>query len=114
MLPPKMTPQRTIIPWKILFGLALVAFPCSGAVAEPTMNEYFDMDIAQLMNITVTSASKKAQSLSDVPAAIYVISQEDIRRSGVTSIPEALAMAPGIQVNRINGYRWSFALFPGL
>ncbi len=82
---------------------------------EPVANEYLDMDISQLMGIMVTSASKRAQSLSDVPAAVFVITQEDIRRSGVTSIPEALAMAPGIQVSRINSYRWSVASrgFPG-
>ncbi len=95
--------------------MAVAAFPGSDAVAASEVNEYLEMDISQLMNIMVTSASKRAQSLSDVPAAIFVITQEDIRRSGVTSIPEALAMAPGIQVNRINGYRWSVASrgFPG-
>jgi len=101
--------------WGILLTLAVTAFPGSDAVAEPEVNEYLDMDISQLMNIMVTSASKRAQSLSDVPAAIFVITQEDIRRSGVRTIPEALAMAPGIQVNQINGYRWSVASrgFPG-
>jgi len=93
----------------------MVTCPGQGKATASEGNEYLDMDITQLMNIMVTSASKHAQSLSDVPAAIFVITQEDIRRSGVTSIPEALAMAPGIQVNRINSYRWSVASrgFPG-
>ena len=49
----------------------------------------------------VTSVSKKAQALSDAPAAIFVISNDDIKRSGVTSVPEALRMAPGVEVARI-------------
>lgn len=82
--------------------------------AEPVANEYLDMDISPLMGSMVTSPSKRAQSISDVPAAIFVFTHEDLRRSGVTSIPEALAMAPGIQVSRINSYRWSVspALIP--
>ncbi|MGE4560167.1 MAG: TonB-dependent receptor plug domain-containing protein [Desulfobulbus sp.] len=93
--------------WGIVFVAACTLLPGPGRAVEPEVNEYLDMDITQLLNIMVTSASKRAQSLSEVPAAIFVITQEDIRRSGVTSIPEALAMAPGIQVSRINGYRWS-------
>jgi iron complex outermembrane recepter protein len=70
-------------------------------------NEYLDMDIGQLMNITVTSVAKRDQRLSDAAAAVFVITQEDIRRSGVTSIPDALAMAPGIQVSKISASKWS-------
>lgn len=79
------------------------------------VNEFLDMDISQLMSVMVTSASKKAQNLSDVPAAIFVVSQEDIRRSGATTIPEVLAMAPGIQVAQISASKWSVSSrgFPG-
>lgn len=65
------------------------------------------MDLAELMKVTVTSVSKKEQDLADAPAAIYVITQEDIRRSGVTSIPEALRMAPGLQVARVASNKWA-------
>jgi hypothetical protein len=54
------------------------------------------------MNIEITSAGKKAQKLSDVAAAIFVITQEDLQRSGVTSIPGALRLVPGLQVARID------------
>lgn len=99
----------------IILVVACIVLPGRGMAEESEVNEYLDMDITQLLNIMVTSASKRAQSLSDVPAAIFVITQEDIRRSGVTNIPEALAMAPGIQVSQINGYRWSVSSrgFPG-
>ncbi|NJD07601.1 MAG: TonB-dependent receptor, partial [Methylococcaceae bacterium] len=65
------------------------------------------MEIEQLMQMTVTSVSKKSQKLSDTAAAVYVITQEEIRRSGVTSIPEALRLAPGIQVARIDANKWA-------
>lgn len=70
-------------------------------------NEFLEMDISQLMNITITSLSKKEQLLSDAAAAVFVITQDDIRRSGVTHIAEALAMAPGLQVARISASKWS-------
>lgn len=72
-------------------------------------NEYLDMDISQLMDITITSLSKKPQNLSEAAAAVYVISNEDIRSSGVTSIPEALALAPGLQVARISSSKWAIS-----
>ena len=77
------------------------------AGAATAGNEYFDLDITQLMNITVTSVAKRDQRLADAPAAVFVITQEDIRRSGVTNIADALAMAPGIQVAQISASKWS-------
>ena len=76
---------------------------------QAPLEHYLEMDLAQLMEVTITSVAKKPQTLADTAAAVYVISQETIRRSGVTSIPEALAMAPGIQVARISGSRWSIS-----
>jgi iron complex outermembrane receptor protein len=64
-------------------------------------------NIEELMDITVTSVSKKAQKIGDAAAAIYVITQDDIRRSGVTSIADALRMAPGVQVARIDSNKWA-------
>lgn len=77
--------------------------------ADKALDQYLDMDLAQLMQVTITSVAKKPQTLVDAAAAVFVISQEDIRRSGVTTIAEALAMAPGIQVARISASRWSIS-----
>lgn len=63
--------------------------------------------IEDLMNVEVTSASKKGQKLSRVAAAIFVIMQEDIRRSGATNIPDLLRMVPGLDVGQINGSTWA-------
>lgn len=70
-------------------------------------NEFLDMDISQLMDITITSVSKKPQALSTAPAAVFVITQEEIKRSGVTSIADALALSPGLHVARISASKWS-------
>jgi iron complex outermembrane recepter protein len=67
------------------------------------------LSLEDLMNIEITSVSKKSQKLSDAAAAIFVITQEDIRRSGVTSIPEALRMVPGLQVAKIDANKWAIA-----
>ncbi|MBI3803130.1 MAG: TonB-dependent receptor [Nitrospirae bacterium] len=58
------------------------------------------------MNVEVVTYSKSPQKWFDTPAAVYVITQEDIRRSGVTNIPEALRMAPGVEVYRVNANQW--------
>jgi iron complex outermembrane recepter protein len=93
----------TVRAFLLLPGIA----PCM-AVAE-ALDQYLDMDLAQLMEVTITSVAKRPQTLADTAAAVFVISQEDIRRSGVTSIADALAMAPGLQVARISASRWSIS-----
>lgn len=64
------------------------------------------LSVEDLMNVEVTSVSKRPQKLSDVASAIQVITQEDIHRSGATSLPEALKLAPNLQVARYNSYAW--------
>src|SRR5438477_10606576 len=66
-----------------------------------------DLSIEELMNESVTSVSKKETRLSESPAAITVITPEDIRRIGATSIPEALRVVPGLEVVRINASEWA-------
>ena len=65
--------------------------------------------LEDLMNTEVTSVSKKEQKLSQVAAAIFVISAEDIRRSGATNIPDLLRMVPGLDVGQINGSTWAIS-----
>jgi iron complex outermembrane receptor protein len=59
------------------------------------------------MNLQVSSPGRREQKLSQTAGAVYVITQEDIRRSGLTSIPEVLRMVPGLEVARINASSWS-------
>lgn len=71
--------------------------------AEPAEEINFaDLSLEQLMNETVTSVSKKEQRLDDAPAAISVLSNEDIRRSGATRLTDAFRLVPGLDVGAIN------------
>src|SRR6266403_2399039 len=65
------------------------------------------MSMEDLMNLQVTSVSKRTQKVADAAAAIFVLTQEDIRRSGANSIPEALRLVPGLQVARIDQNKWA-------
>jgi iron complex outermembrane receptor protein len=65
------------------------------------------LSLEQLGNVEVTTASKEPEQVWRTPAAIYVITQEDIRRSGATSIPEVLRLAPGLEVARTDSDHWA-------
>jgi len=68
------------------------------------------VSLEELGQIEVTTASKEPVKASRTPAAIYVITQEDIRRSGATSIAEALRLAPGVEVARVDSNTWSLGV----
>jgi iron complex outermembrane receptor protein len=89
----------------IVFGPGVHSFAQQQEANEP--EDFFDMSIEELMNLEITTASKKKEKLFETPAAAYVITSEDIRRSGATSIPDALRMVPGLQVARINANKWA-------
>jgi len=63
--------------------------------------------VEDLLNVEVTSVAKKAQSLNDAPSAAFVISNDDIKRSGATNIPDALRLAPGLDVAKIDSNKWA-------
>ena len=65
-----------------------------------------DLSLEELMDIQIYSAGKKEQRLADA-AAITVISGDDIRRSGFTSVPEVLRLVPGVQVARLDANKWA-------
>src|SRR5207248_1706286 len=84
--------------WIGLIGSAKAqseAAPGAGKAANLT-----EMSNEQLLsiNVKVTSASRKSEDLKDAPSAIFVITAEDIRRGGFSSLPEALRMVPGLYV----------------
>ncbi len=87
-----------------VLGLTIAAAP---AIAE---DDLLDMSLEELMNIEVTSVSKKAENKNDAAAAVTVITAEDIRRHGFTSVPEALRMVPGVQVAQIDASRWAISI----
>lgn len=73
----------------------------------PTITYAQNASLKDLTDIEVTSVSKRTEKASEAAAAIFVITQEDIRKSGATSIPEVLRMVPGIQVARIDSNKWA-------
>jgi iron complex outermembrane recepter protein len=79
------------------------------APPESATADFMTLGLEDLMNTTVTSVSRKSQRVSDAAAAVFVITQDDIRRSGVTCIAEALRMAPGLEVARIDANKWAIS-----
>jgi len=81
-----------------LLGCALTVSAAANDASSDPLGELSRMTLEQLANVEVTSVSKSAQSLSTAPASIYVITREEILRSGALSIPEALRLAPNLQI----------------
>src|SRR5437879_4491019 len=89
--------------------LAVVVAATTVAQTSKSVPDVATLSMEDLMNLQVTSVSKRTQKVADAAAAVFVITQEDIRRSGATSIPEALRLAPGLQVARIDENKWAIA-----
>ena len=77
---------------------------------QQAVGRLLELGIEDLMNVTVTSVAKKEQPLSKTAAAVFVITGEDIRRGGFRSIPEALRLAPGVQVAQVNANQWAITI----
>src|ERR1051325_122792 len=88
-----------------LLGSVLLAV--SSARADDAKRDLTELDIEALMNLEGTSVSKKAERSSEAAAALYVITAEDIQRSGVTTIPDALRLAPGVSVAQVDANKWA-------
>ena len=99
----------------LLFAALLSNLACGLAVSSIAQADeaaaLADYSLEQLMNVSVevSSASRKPQKLEDTAAAIHVITRQDIRRSGMTSLPELLRMVPGMQVAHIDGGSWAIS-----
>lgn len=93
---------------KFLFFLACLSASFGFAEQDYQLNKkIMDIPLEDLMNVKISTVSRKPQNISDTAAAVFVISQEDIRRSSANSIPELLRMAPGLSVARIDASKWS-------
>jgi iron complex outermembrane receptor protein len=85
---------------RLLAGAIAALFLAQPRAADLQLADLADLSLEQLANIEVTSVTGKPEPLSGVPASIYVITNEDIRRSGARTLPEALRLAPNLQVAR--------------
>jgi iron complex outermembrane receptor protein len=81
-----------------------------GAAASAAAGNIKSLSLEELSQIEVISPAKEPRQAMAVPMAIHVITGDEIRRSGATSIPEALRLAPGVEVARIDGNKWSIGI----
>ena len=100
----KPVPMRAVACGSVLLGLALLV-----AQGQNGQTDLTTLQIEDLMNVDVTSASKKEQKLSQVPAAIFVITKEDVHRSGADNLPDLLRMVPGMDVAQITPSVWAIS-----
>jgi iron complex outermembrane recepter protein len=88
----------------LLIGLIL------SVQARAADNRLLDLSLEELLHVEITSAAKKSQTIAETAAAAFVITQDDIRRSGARSIPEVLRLAPGVEVAQIDGNKWAVSV----
>ena len=86
--------------------LSLTALP---ARAAESATDIFQLSLAQLGDIRVTSVSKKEERLADAAASVFVITSDDLRRSGANSLPEALRLAPNLHVAEGSAYGYAIS-----
>jgi iron complex outermembrane recepter protein len=93
----------------LLAGCAAALLAAPGARADEPFQprDMAELSLEELANIQVTSVSKRSESLSNAAASIFVITGNDIRRSGATSLPEALRLAPNLQVARVDARNYA-------
>jgi len=107
--------QRAILLRLVLKGVVCLSICLGSSLLAATddqpmsssISELATMSLEDLSNLRVSSVSKHDERITDAPAAIFVLTGEDIRRSGFTSIPEALRMAPGLEVARLDSHNWA-------
>lgn len=97
-------PLRTVLWVAWTFGISVGA-----TAAEIPSTSLTDLSLEELANVQISSVSKKAELLSDAPAAAYVITRDDIDRSGATSIPEMLRLAPNLQVAQVSSSAYAIS-----
>ena len=105
-------PKYTRTQIQLRYGFLLLFFLSEKVMAEADFVDVADLTLEELMvqELIVTSAAKKPQRISDVASAIYVLSQDDIYRSGATSLPDLLRLVPGVQVARITAHKWAVSI----
>lgn len=96
--------------WWLVAGSALLwAGQASPERDRDTGSGLAGASLEELMNMEISSVARKRQKISHTAAAVFVITQEDIARSGAVSLPEVLRLAPGLQVARIDGSKWAIS-----
>ena len=99
--------RRNISPVIFILFLYCLAFNLK---SETLDDNFFDLSLEQLADIQITSVAKKPQKLSLAASSVFVLNQQDILRSGVTTIADALRMVPGVQVAKLDSNKWAVSI----
>ncbi|MBS3954370.1 MAG: TonB-dependent receptor [Methylomicrobium sp.] len=86
-----------------------IAMAANQAPLEASLPDLTELNVEELLNIDLSSVMKTPTALKDVPASIYVLTSNEIRRTGATTIPEALRVVPGLHVARVDGNKWAIS-----
>jgi iron complex outermembrane receptor protein len=92
-----------------LLAALSVAWASPAQADEPPTEDLADLSLEQLSQVEIISVSRRSERLSDAPASIYVISNDDISRSGATTLPEALRLAPNLEVARVSASSYAIS-----
>ena len=92
-----------------LLGLSASLVLVSGTLAGDHIGELKSLTLEELANLEVSIASKRPERFMDSAAAVYVLTAEDIRRSGYTTVPELMRLVPGMDVARIDTAEWAIS-----
>jgi len=90
-------------------GALVLGVPAAHATTSP-VEALKEMSIESLMNVEVVSASRRAESTQSTPSASFVLTRDDLLRTGVTSIPDALRLVPGVQVGHVDANKWAVSM----
>ena len=94
----------------VLLRMMVLAIICEAAQGQASPQDLSQLNLEDLMNIEVTSVSKKEQKLSKAASAVFVVTADDIARSGANNIPDLLRMVPGVDVAQINSSKWAISI----
>jgi len=94
----------------LLTACALLSTLSADAFAQASAPDLREASLEELLSLQVTSAGRRQQRAEDVAGAVYVITQDDIRKSGLRSLPELLRLAPGVQVAQVGANKWAVSV----
>ncbi len=99
---------RSLVVAPCAITCAFGVFPMASARAQAASDSSLaDLSLEELANLQITSVSRRAERISDAAASVYVITAEAIRRSGASSLPEALRLAPNLQIAQIDANQYA-------
>ena len=101
-----MKKPRILLIYLVMAALLLIMTEAPGSAGSDNLGM---LSLDQLLDVDVVSVAKVPEKIRNTPAAIQVITQEDLRRSGVNSIPEALRLVPGMHVCQIDANKWAIS-----